>query len=463
MAPGAVFLDRARERSDISTILRSRKFEFLIVYGRRRVGKTALVMECIKSLRHVYFLAEKIENMPRFIDACATVAPGILNIKEDFHAIFDFMKDKTDVIVLDEFQNLVAEHPNVPATLQSMIDGPLKATSLKLVIVGSSISMMNSLVLSSPSPLYGRRTAALKLGPVPFFDLHAFFPRLSFHQLLDIHAFCGGIPYYLNLIDPEMGFWTWLDEELRKSTCFIDHELDFLMRYEFTRPEMYMRVLDAIAKGSTKMSEIASKLHVKSTDITPYLRTLLDTDFVTREAPVTDRKGARNSQYRVQDAFVAFWYRCILPHKSALEQRILRASTLKPLFQSYLGAIFEDVVRQYMLRFQPSPFTMIGRWWWKDHEIDLVAFDEHSGTLTCIECEWSDNVHPAALLKPLMEKMGHVPLQRKRERMMIFSRSFKTRIGEWEGREVTCIDAADMDGAMKKDAGTDRPGLAKDA
>ncbi|MEX2682126.1 MAG: ATP-binding protein [Candidatus Sigynarchaeota archaeon] len=443
MASG--FKDRMKELDDITRILNSEKFEFLVVFGRRRVGKTALILKAIEQKKHVYFLSEIIENMPRFISTCANVVPDIIKLKPDFHTLIEFLKDKLDVLVIDEFQYLVGEYPNMPTILQAVIDGQLKDGRLKLVIIGSSVSMMNAHVLSSPSPLYGRKTAALKLGPVSFIELHAFFPEASFIELLEIYAFSGGIPYYMNMIDASKGFWSWLDEELHRSTCFLDHELDFLMRYEFTKPDTYMRIMDAIATGCTRLNDIATRLNLKTTDLTVYVNNLLTVDFITKEIPITDGPRSRNGRYYVKDRFMAFWYRCILPNKSALEQRILGASTIRPRFETFLGGVFEDVVRQYLIAARPFPFTSIGRWWWKDNEIDLIAYDEPTATMTCIECEWSDNVRPVDLLQPLAGKMALVPLKRGTERIYLFARSFASTVTSFSGYDVRCIDATEME------------------
>nr|MDO8088621.1 ATP-binding protein [Candidatus Sigynarchaeum springense] len=439
------FKDRRKELEDITRILDSEKFEFLVVFGRRRVGKTALILKAIEQKKHVYFLSELIENMPRFISTCANVVPDITKLKPDFHTLLEYLKDKLDALVIDEFQYLVNEYPNLPSLLQSLIDGQLQDTRLKLIIIGSSISMMNAHVLSSPSPLYGRKTAALKLGPVSFTELPAFFPRSSFAELLEIYAFSGGIPYYMNMIDASKGFWSWLDEELHRPTCLLDQEIDFLMRYEFTKPDTYMRIMAAIATGCTRMNDIATRLNVKTTDLTVYITNLLSVDFITREIPITDSPRSRNGRYYVKDRFMAFWYRCMLPNKSALEQRILGVPTIKPRFDTFLGGVFEDVVRQYLILTRPFPFTSIGRWWWKDNEIDLIAHDEPSATMTCIECEWSDNVRPVDLLEPLVEKMGLVPLKRGTERIYLFARSFTSTVTSFSGHDVRCVDAAEME------------------
>ncbi len=443
------FKDRRKELEDITRILNSERFEFLVLFGRRRVGKTALILKAIEQMKYVYFLSETIENMPRFISTCANVVPDITKLKPDFHTLIEYLKDKLDVLVIDEFQYLISEYPNILALLQSLIDGSLKDTRLKLVIIGSSVSMMNAHVLSSPSPLYGRKTAALKLGPVPFTELHAFFPGSSFAELLEIYAFSGGIPYYINMIDASNGFWSWLDEELHRPTCFMDQELEFLMRYEFTKPDTYMRIMDAIATGCTRMNDIATRLNLKTTDLTVYINNLLLMDFITKEIPITDGPRSRNGRYFVKDRFMAFWYRCILPNKSALEQRILAASTIKPRFETYLGAVFEDAVRQYVIAARPFPFTSIGRWWWRNNEIDLIAYDEPSATMTCIECEWSDNVRPVDLLQPLVEKMALVPLKRGTERIYLFAGSFTSTMTSFSGRDVHCIDATEMGKIMK--------------
>jgi AAA+ ATPase superfamily predicted ATPase len=151
--------------------LSSNKFELLIIYGRRRIGKTELISQATKDMKRIYYLATTRKNLERFYSLCSKHFPEISKLKMDWETLFDFLKDKVDVIIIDEFQNLIEEDKNILSVFQSIVDLILKNSKVKLILIGSSVSMITSHVLSYKSPLYGRRTGSMEVKPVSFFDL----------------------------------------------------------------------------------------------------------------------------------------------------------------------------------------------------------------------------------------------------------------------------------------------------
>jgi len=171
----------------------------------------------------------------------------------------------------------------VLSLFQRIIDTHLKNTKTKLIILGSSISMMGDKVLSYSSPLYGRKTGVLKIQPLKFKYLKEFFPEADRKELVEIYGFADGIPYYLEKI--KLPFWDYLNTELHKIDSFLKYEIDFLMKYEFDEPIMYKKILEAIAYGNTTLGAIKDYIGVKHSDITPYLRNLIETEFIIKELP----------------------------------------------------------------------------------------------------------------------------------------------------------------------------------
>jgi hypothetical protein len=380
----------------------------------------------------VYFLAERFDNLHRFHAECARMIPEVASLKEDYHLLLDFLKDKLDILIIDEFPNMIAEDENVLNIFQSEIDQHLASSRLKMVILGSSVSVITSKVLASPSPLYGRKTRSLKLGPINFMEYPAFFPSATFAELVEIHGFGGGIPYYLNQIPAGVPFWDWLSQALRSKTCFLRDEMEFLLRYEFTRPETYMRILNAIAAGNTKPSDIANYAKLRATDLPPYLALLMEVDFVVKQWPVTEGPHSRNGRYFLKDNFLKF------------------VEVIQAEYPMYLGAVFEDVVLQFLLATRLFPFSQIGRWWWKSEEIDLVAFDSRVRVIHFIECKWSDRVKPLAIARRLVEKASLVNIDRAEDRFVIFAKSFTKKIVGIEGIPVSCFDLADMSRELER-------------
>jgi len=426
------FKDREKELETSRTHLNSSKFELLIIYGRRRIGKTELISQATKDMRRIYYLATTRKNLERFYSLCSKHFPEILKLKIDWETLFDFLKDKVDVIIIDEFQNLIEEDKNILSVFQSIIDLILKNSKVKLILIGSSVSMMTSHILSYKSPLYGRRTGCMEIKPVSFFDLKKFFPQFSIEQLIEIYGFADGIPFYLVKIDKD--FWLWLEEELKKKDSFLKDEVDFIMKYEFEDVSTYKLILEAIAFGKTKVNEIKDYIKVERTDISPYLKNLVEVKMIKRIVPITESEKSRFGRYYLSDNFLKFWFRYIYPNLSLIEEGVFDVNTIKQDYNTYLGEVFEEVCKQFLIINGEKifSFTKIGKWWYKDREIDIVALNEQSKQILFCECKWSENVNAEKILKELKEKAQHVEWHKneRKEYYAIFAKSFRNKVKE---------------------------------
>lgn len=425
-----MFVDREEELDALRKRLNSEKFELIIIYGRRRIGKTRLILEAVKDAEHVYYLAVEGDNLRHFRRFASRVAPEIIHAREDWESYFNFLKGK--IVVIDEFPNLIKEDPKVVSVFQRVVDLILKDTATKLVLLGSSISMMSDSVLSYKSPLYGRRTASLKLKPIGFPHLKGFFPDSGWEELVEIYGFADGIPYYLEKI--RTPFWEWLAEELKRPDTFLKDEVDFLMKYEFTEVSMYKKILEAIAFGKTTPKEIREYMGVKHSDLTQYLKNLIETEFVVREIPVTESPRSKKGRYYITDNFVAFWFRYIHPNLSAMEEGIFDVEGIKVDYPDYLGRVFEKVVRQLLVELNkegklPFRFTKIGKWWHKEDEIDLVAIDEREKKVLFVEVKWRDlnGREIDKVLRKLREKAERVGLDGYGKYYGIFAKKVESK------------------------------------
>ena len=384
------FVDRVEELRALRERFESDRFELVVVYGRRRIGKTRLVLEAVKGRRHVYYLAVEGDNLRYFRRVASRVVPEIAYAREDWEAYFSFLRDI--IVVIDEFPNLIREDPGVVSVFQRVVDTLLSRTRTKLVLLGSSVSMMTGRVLSYRSPLYGRRTASLRLGPLRFFDLRGFFPSASWEELVEIYGFADGIPYYL--VRVETPFWSWLEKELSRPDTFLRDEVDFLLKYEFSDITTYKKILEAIAYGKNTPKEIRDYTGLQHSDITPYLRNLIETGLVVREVPVTETPRSKKGRYYLSDNFTAFWFRYIHPNLSAIEEGIFTIQEIKEDYPNHLGHVFEKIARQFLLvlnqkRMLPFHFTRIGKWWHRGDEIDIVALNPREKKAIFIEVKWS--------------------------------------------------------------------------
>lgn len=444
------FKNRKREMEELKTSLDSKGFSFEIIYGRRRVGKTELILNATKNKKRIYYLAAGENNLNRFYNVCCEFDPNIGKLKKDYEVIFEYLMDNIEVLIIDEFQNLIRENPNFLNILQAIIDIKLKNSNLKLFVLGSSISIMDLSVLSYKSPVYGRKTASLKLKPVSFFDLKEFFPDSNFEERANIYGFADGIPYYLIMINKS--FWKWLDGELIKEKGFLKDEMDFLMKFEFDNPSTYKLILEAIANGKNTVGEIKDYIRLQRTDLAPYLRNLINVDFIKREVPINENVKSRNGRYFLKDNFLRFWFKFIYPNLSSIEQRAFNVENIKKDYPSYLGFIFEDICMEYFILEKIRAFSKIGRWWHKDKEIDLVALNEKTKEILFGECKWKDKVNANSILVELSEKAGHVDWNfgKRKENFAVFAKSFSKRINEFDGKKVYCFDLKDIEKALKK-------------
>ncbi len=387
-----MFVDRRNEFEALRGRLTSDEFELIVIYGRRRVGKTRLVLESIRDLKHLYFLATETGNIRHFKAEMKGEVPNLEHTSDDWEAIFHQIKGRT--VVIDEFPNLIIEDPTVVSQFQKIVDTHLKDTKNKLILLGSSISMMTDRVLSYKSPLYGRRTSSMELEPLRFRYLGDFFPGIGWEEMCRIFAVTDGIPYYIEKVRPPM--WEWLEEELKRPDSFMRQEVDFLLKYEFTDSRTYRRFLEAIANGNHTPVEIRNYTGMKHSDITPYLRNLMDVKMVVREIPVTEGERSRKGRYFIADNLLTFWFRFILPSRSSIQEGLFTVDMIKDDFNRYMGKVFERIAREFIIDLNNNTDKLsfrlgrIGRWWHREEEIDIVGLDQKKKRAILFEVKWKD-------------------------------------------------------------------------
>jgi hypothetical protein len=386
------FINRTQELKAIREKLRSKKFELYIIYGRRRIGKTALSLESVRGRDFIYYLATEEDNIKKFKDIGAKSISELKYVEQDWEAIFNFLKDR--IIIIDEFPNLIKEDPKIVSIFQRIIDTILKKSQTKLIFLGSSISMMEDKVLSYRAPLYGRKTGQIKLKPLRFSEIKKFFPKATKEELVEIYGFCDGIPFYLEKVN--YPFWKWLNEELKRPDTFLKTEIDFLMKYEFKEVRTYKKILEAIALGNTKLGEIKNYIQAKGTDITPYLRNLMEVEFIEKRSPILSSLKSRKGRYYIKDNFLNFWFRFIYPNLTFIEEGIFQSKEIRKDYNHYLGLIFEKICKKFLIEKKdllPFEFTKIGSQWGKtfqgdQYEIDIIIFDEGGKKAGFFECKW---------------------------------------------------------------------------
>lgn len=391
-------IDRESERDWLRSQLRSDDRQVLVVYGRRRVGKTTLVTDVLDGLDtpSIYFLCDQRGthyNARAFAERCADALDDVPPAVDGFADAFRYLAARVDgpfVVALDEFSYLVEEDESVPSVFQTIVDDVLDGTGISLVLLGSSISMMEEGVLSYESPLYGRRTGQWRLEPLTVGEAAGFFPSSDPTELIRAYGVVGGIPAYLEQFDDGIDLLSNIERHVLSKGAFLYEEPEFLLRQELREPTTYMSILEAIARGASRVTEIANEIDRDASSLSRYLQNLGRLALVERETPVTDPDG--RGVYRLTDQYLRFWFRYVLPNRATLEQghtEPVRQSIAETL-PTHVSRTFEDVCQQAVRTPAfPVDCSRVGRWWYDEMEVDVAGVNEHANTLLLGECKWT--------------------------------------------------------------------------
>ena len=422
------FVDREAEIKTLQSEYQRGGSALVILYGRRRVGKTTLITEFIKDKKALFFLAsEESENQNRmaFKDKAAEFINSDLLKDADvkswdviFKAVMDTHFESKPVIVIDEFQYIGRSNPAFPSIFQRIWEENLKQKQVLVILCGSLISMMESQTLAYHSPLYGRRTAQIRLKQIPFRYYGEFFHHKNRRQLIEMYAITGGVPKYIELFEESSDIYTAIEDNVLNRSGYLYDEPNFLLQQEVSEIGSYFSIIKAIAAGNCRLSAIASVLEVKATGLTKYLKTLMDLDILEREVPVTEENPEKSKKglYKIKDNYIRFWFAFVYPNRSFIESGnsgIVMDKIRKSLISGHTAYVYEDVCRERMWELNaedcwPFHFSKIGRWWDAHDEIDLAAVDPDGRNLILGECKFWQEPVGVSVLRGLEDKAVRV-------------------------------------------------------
>ena len=447
------FINREYELDYLRRSYREEKSQFIVLYGKRRVGKTSLMKEFAKGVPHIYFLADKATEKDQLLALSERV--GLLYGDEfllsrgfgTWYDFFRYLKGKGRVVVIiDEFPFLIESNRAVPSIFQKGWDEELKDSGVFLVLLGSSIGMMESEVLDYKSPLFGRRTGQMLVTPLDYWHARKFFPGVSADQFMYIYAMLGGTPAYLLQFDPWEGLWGNIVNRMLVPEAYLFSEPEFILREELREPRNYFAILRAISMGKTRSGEIINETGFEKNVVGKYLSVLVELRIIRREVPVTEKSFEKSKKgiYVMDDNFFRFWFSFVFPNKSFIEEReldYLVEKKIKPRLDIFTSLTFEDVCRSFVKKgfLEGRRFQQVGRWWTKDAEIALVGLNEEENEILFGEVKWSVNQVGTDILAELKRKAPLVQWGRegRRESFALFSRSGFTeelvRVAEEEG------------------------------
>lgn len=403
-----MFLCREKELSSLNKKYMSDSFEFVVIYGRRRVGKTALISEFCKDKSTIFFSAlddTSEGNLKAISQAIALfeglpmdAAPTYIDWDAVLKKITLLGKERRLVLVIDEFPYLAKAEPSISSRLQHIIDHQWQDSKLYVILCGSSMSFMANQVLGDKSPLYGRRTAQYKILPLDYYDTARFYPNASFSDKAMIYGITGGVPLYILRLAYKGDIKEALCANLFEAAGFLFEEPNNLLKQELREPAIYNSIIGAIATGASRLNDISTKTDLASGACSKYLDTLIELGIVRKETPITEKSG-KKSFYFLADNYFRFWYRFVPKSLPAINMGIMSEYydvNIAPKLAQYMGLVYEEMCKAYLARQVVNGLyvTEIGQWWGSDPktrkqvQIDIVASTLDDNTFLIGSCKY---------------------------------------------------------------------------
>ena len=419
-----MFIGREREVAALDRLYESNKFEFAVIYGRRRVGKTALINHFIDNKEAIYFMgveSNEKQNLENFSKSIIEYSSGIeaetsfLSFQAALEYVFKLAEKKRFILAIDEYPYVARSSKSLASTLQLLIDKYKDTSKLMLILCGSSMSYMEDEVLAYKSPLYGRRTAQMKIFPFSFDEACRYLKNYSDEDKALAYGIVGGTPQYLLQMDDRLSIEDNIKNTYLNPISFLYEEPTNLLKQEVREPAIYTAIITAIAVGASRMSDISNKVGEDSNICANYLKSLINLGIVKKETPYGE-KTSRKSIYSIEDNMFRFWYRFV-PNNNSV---IMRGAAdivyrrIEPQLSEYMGAVFEEICKQYLWKLlldgnSPVEFSELGRWWGNDPiekkqtEIDIMG-EQDKKTALFGECKWTNEKVDLGVLETLIKR-----------------------------------------------------------
>ena len=438
------FVNRTNELSRLQTLYESDDAELAVIFGRRRLGKTALVKQSLKEYDDaiLYQAKQKTSDLQleQFIDVAANTHPGVMRIRERWEDVLGYLAEQDAIIVLDEFPYLVEQDESLPSVLQALFDYELDESAPTIVLVGSSISMMEEAALLDNSPLYGHSSLKLDVRQLQFGAAMEFLDDsyTAAEQVLTWGIF-GGIPYYLEEVSSNVTLRENIQQTILSTHGSLHNEPDYVLRMELTKPTRYFSILEAIAGGKTSRNEIAGATGIEYNQLSKYLNRLTRLRLVDQHVPITEQKHrSKRSRYRIRDQFFRFWFHFVYGTGTQYDKlgETAYEKLIEPQLPQFVSRSFESLCCSALRGLYPEhTITETGQWWYQDHEIDVVGLTTDP-TLIAGECKFQHSplgYETFAKLQDHTEELRWNPADGsdRTEQYALFSRSgFKQSVQE---------------------------------
>ncbi|MCL2137736.1 MAG: ATP-binding protein [Coriobacteriia bacterium] len=441
------FIDRKEELGFLEDQYKSSSASFIVIYGRRRVGKTTLIQEFAKRKPLIYYLASEEseqQNIKAFKDSIAEFTGDALlgsasvdNWDILFNTLAERLPEQRLVLVIDEFQYLGKANKAFPSILQRAWEMHLKDKNIMLIICGSLISLMEEQALVSSSPLYGRRTGQIRLQQIDFIHYHEFFTGLSYKELIEYYAVTGGVPKYIEQFNGDGSLLAKIEQQILNKRSLLYEEPTFLLSNEVSETGSYFSIIKSIATGNRRIGKISADLGIKLTNLPKYLKTLTDLGLIERVIPVTEKNPEKNKMglYQITDNFISFWFKFVYPERSRLElneSRHVVQQISDRLIDSHVSFVYESICQGELWQLVNQglyDINKVGSWWDRQTQIDVVGINNSGNEIIFGECKFQKRLMDIDVFMALLEKKERVIWNRDNrvEKFVLFSISGYTK------------------------------------
>lgn len=422
------FIGRIDEIGALEKAHKSQQSEFFVIYGRRRVGKSELILQFLKKKASIYYLGKKattVFQINEFLnEASESINEPLLSgyTAENWKTALSIVVDKWSgneklIIALDEFQWIAEKSPEILSFIQELWDRNWKNNKkVMLILCGSYIGFMEKELLGKKSPLFGRRTAQILLKPFDFIDAGQFHPNYSYEERAKTFFICGGIPLYLSFFNKNRSVEINIIENILNQYSPLFKEPDFLIREELRDVTNYYAILYAIASGKKYHKEISNQTDIESRGLQYYLKQLMEIGYIKKRYPLsTQPPSTKDVLYDLEDPLLRFWFRYIYPNTSYLAhvggERVFK-DRVKPTLQAYFGSCFERLCRDSIPKIYEKMGVHanyeIGEFWNKNLQIDVVSIRDDRW-IDIGECKWGNITSEKSLIKAIEQKRDHYP------------------------------------------------------
>ena len=445
-----MFIGREAELRFLQEKYEEKKGQLIVLYGRRRVGKTETLREFCKDKPHVFYSCTQSTDKVQLAKYSKQVFKENIPAKQYISEFADWESalrsvldlpygDKKKLLIIDEFPYMCKGNKSIPSILQALWDMELKTQNVMIILCGSAMSFIEKELLAEKNPLYGRATGIYKMIEMGFYDAVQFFPNYSSRDKILAYSILGGIPHYLNQFNPELSLADNIKKHILTKGCVLYSEVEFLLHQELRETPIYNSLIEAVALGNTKLNDISQKSLVDDTSKTSvYLRNLIELGIIEREfsvdSKIKEKANSNRGTYRLTDNFFRFWYAFGFTNLSQLEDGDVNGVydyVVKPALHEFAALTFEDVCKEFVKELQkknalPFRYSKIGRWTGRttvrdkdaatgtrvaETEIDVLCIDKDATAYLVGECKfkrvpfsYSEYLDTRVKLLPLQDK-----------------------------------------------------------